>query len=442
MFVDKAKIFVKGGDGGNGIVSYRREKYVPQGGPAGGDGGKGGDVIFRVDSGLRTLMDFRYQKHFKGERGERGKVKTMHGSNAEDMVVRIPPGTVILDDDSGEILADMTTHGSEVVVARGGRGGRGNTRFATASNPAPDFAENGEEGEERWIILELKVMADVGLVGFPSVGKSTLLSIVSAAQPKIGAYHFTTISPNLGVVDVGDGRSFVMADLPGLIEGAHEGVGLGHDFLRHVERTRIILHVLDMSGSEGRDPYQDWVTINQELELYNAALATRPQIIVANKMDMPEAEEQLALFREQLAARGDETEHQIVAMSSLTKQGVQELLYKAADLLETVPETRQIEEVRDVAERKVFRLDQEEDRSFKVGKENEGFYVESPYIEKFMKRVNLNNSYDAIMRFARTLRMMGVDAALRKIGAKDGDIVRIGDYSFEFFEGSDFYYHD
>ncbi|MFC4809015.1 GTPase ObgE [Paenibacillus sp. GCM10023250] len=442
MFVDKAKIFVKGGDGGNGIVSYRREKYVPQGGPAGGDGGKGGDVIFRVDSGLRTLMDFRYQKHFKGERGERGKVKTMHGSNAEDMVVRIPPGTVIIDDDSGEILADMTTHGSELVVARGGRGGRGNTRFATASNPAPDFAENGEEGEERWIILELKVMADVGLVGFPSVGKSTLLSIVSAAQPKIGAYHFTTISPNLGVVDVGDGRSFVMADLPGLIEGAHEGVGLGHDFLRHVERTRIILHVLDMSGSEGRDPYQDWITINQELELYNAALATRPQIIVANKMDMPEAEEQLARFREQLAARGDETEHQIVAMSSLTKQGVQELLYKAADLLETVPETRQIEEVRDVAERKVFRLDREEDRSFKVGKENEGFYVESLYIEKFMKRVNLNNSYDAIMRFARTLRMMGVDAALRKIGAKDGDIVRIGDYSFEFFEGSDFYYHE
>ncbi|QHW34184.1 GTPase ObgE [Paenibacillus rhizovicinus] len=442
MFVDKAKIFVKGGDGGNGIVSYRREKYVPNGGPAGGDGGKGGNVIFRVDSGLRTLMDFRYQKHFKGERGERGKVKTMHGANAEDTVIRIPPGTVILDDDSGEIIADMTQNGSEIIVAKGGRGGRGNCRFATASNPAPDFAENGEDGEERWIILELKVMADVGLVGFPSVGKSTLLSIVSAAQPKIGAYHFTTISPNLGVVDVGDGRSFVMADLPGLIEGAHEGVGLGHDFLRHVERTRIILHVLDMSGSEGRDPYEDWVTINQELELYNPVLAERPQIIVANKMDMPESEDNLALFREQLEARGDEIEHKVVAMSSLTKKGVQELLYKAADLLETVPETRLIEEVRDVAERKVYTLDKEEDRSFKVGKENEGFYVESAYIEKFMKRVNLNNSYDAIMRFARTLRMMGVDAELRKIGAKDGDIVRIADFSFEFFEGSDFYYHE
>lgn len=442
MFVDKAKIFVKGGDGGNGIVSYRREKYVPQGGPAGGDGGNGGNVIFRVDNGLRTLMDFRYQKHFKGERGERGKVKTMHGANAEDMIVRIPPGTVILDDESGEIIADMTQHDSQIVVARGGRGGRGNCRFASASNPAPDFAENGEEGQERWIVLELKVMADVGLVGFPSVGKSTLLSIVSAAQPKIGAYHFTTISPNLGVVDVGDDRSFVMADLPGLIEGASEGVGLGHDFLRHVERTRIILHVLDMSGSEGRDPYTDWVTINQELELYNPILAERPQIIVANKMDMPESEDNLELFREQLAERGDGVEHQIVAMSSLTKKGVQELLYKAADLLATVPDTRLIEEVKDVAERKVYTIDKEEDRSFTVGRENEGFFVESAYIEKFMKRVNLNNSYDAIMRFARTLRMMGVDAELRKIGAKDGDIVRIADFTFEFFEGSDFYYHE
>ncbi|WP_308634748.1 GTPase ObgE [Paenibacillus silvisoli] len=441
MFVDKAKIFVKGGDGGNGIVSYRREKYVPNGGPAGGDGGKGGDVIFRVDEGLRTLMDFRYQRHFKGQRGERGKVKTMHGANAEDMIVRIPPGTVIIDDESDAIIADMTQHGSEIIVAKGGRGGRGNCRFASASNPAPDFAENGEEGEERSITLELKVMADVGLVGFPSVGKSTLLSVVSAAQPKIGAYHFTTLTPNLGVVDVGDGRSFVMADLPGLIEGAHEGVGLGHDFLRHVERTRIILHVLDMSGSEGRDPFDDWKKINQELELYNPILAERPQIIVANKMDMPEAEEQLELFREQLAAESD-ANHQIVPMSSLTKKGVQELLYKAADLLETVPDTRLIEEVKDVAERKVYKLEEEEDRSFKVGKENEGFYVESVFIEKFMKRVNLNNSYDAIMRFARTMRQMGVDAALRKIGAKDGDIVRIGDYTFEFFEGSDFYYHD
>ncbi|UVI28109.1 GTPase ObgE [Paenibacillus spongiae] len=439
MFVDKARIFVKGGNGGDGIVSYRREKYVPEGGPAGGDGGKGADVIFRVDEGLRTLMDFRYQRHFKGQRGERGKVKSMHGANAEQMIVRIPPGTIIIDEESEEIVADMTRNGQEVVVARGGRGGRGNARFATASNPAPGFSENGEEGQERWIILELKVMADVGLVGFPSVGKSTLLSIVSAATPKIGAYHFTTITPNLGVVDVGDGRSFVMADLPGLIEGAHEGVGLGHDFLRHVERTRVILHVVDMSGSEGRDPFEDWVKINDELRLYNPILAQRPQIIVANKMDMPEAEEQLALFREQLAEFDTDIEYDIMPMSSLTKLGVKELLYRAADLLETVPEMPMIEEVKDVAERKVYTLKKQEDQSFKIRRENESYVVESEAIEKFIKRVNLN-SYDAVMRFARTMRKMGLDDALRKAGAKDGDLILIGDFSFEFFEGSDYLY--
>ncbi|MBB3109912.1 GTP-binding protein [Paenibacillus phyllosphaerae] len=439
MFVDKAKIFVKGGDGGNGIVSYRRELYVPNGGPAGGDGGKGGDVIFRVDEGLRTLMDFRYQKHFKGERGERGKVKGMHGAGAEDMVVRIPPGTIIVDEDTQEVLADMTRHGQEVIIAKGGRGGRGNMRFATTSNPAPDFAENGEEGQERWVILELKVMADVGLVGFPSVGKSTLLSIVSGAKPKIGAYHFTTLSPNLGVVDVGDSRSFVMADLPGLIEGAHEGVGLGHDFLRHVERTRIILHVIDMSGSEGRDPFEDWVKINEELKLYNPILAERPQVIVANKMDMPDAEAHLEMFREQLAGHEGGQQYEIMAMSSLTKQGVQELLYKAADLLETVPEMPLLEEVKDVAERKVYTLEKKEDTSFKVRRENDWFVVESEAIEKFMKRINLT-SYDAVMRFGRTLRKMGVDEALRKIGAKDGDLVHIGEFSFEFFEGTDYFY--
>jgi len=436
MFVDKAKIYVKGGDGGNGIVSYRREKYVAEGGPAGGDGGRGASVIFRVDEGLRTLMDFRYQKHFKAERGERGKVKSMHGANADHMIVRIPPGTIIIDEDTQEILADMTRHGQEVVVAKGGRGGRGNARFATASNPAPGFAENGEEGQERWIILELKVMADVGLVGFPSVGKSTLLSIVSGAKPKIGAYHFTTLTPNLGVVDVGDGRSFVMADLPGLIEGAHEGVGLGHEFLRHVERTRVILHVVDMSGGEGRDPYEDWVKINEELKLYNPLLAERPQIIVANKMDMPDSEEQLALFKEQLQAHS-EAEYEIMPMSSLTKQGVKELLYKAADVLETVPEMPLLEEVKDVAERKVYTLEKEEDQSFTIRRENEDYVVESASIEKFIKRVNLT-SYDAVMRFARTMRNMGLDDALRKAGAKDGDLVRIGDFSFEFFEGSDY----
>lgn len=437
MFVDKAKIFVKGGNGGDGLISFRREKYVENGGPAGGDGGRGGDLIFQVDEGLRTLMDFRYQKHFKAERGERGKVKGMHGAGAEDMIVKIPPGTVIIDDDTHEVIADMTKHGQRVVVAKGGRGGRGNMRFATASNPAPYISENGEDGQERWIVLELKVMADVGLVGFPSVGKSTLLSVVSGAEPKIGAYHFTTITPNLGVVDVGDGRSFVMADLPGLIEGAHTGVGLGHDFLRHVERTRVIIHVVDMSATEGRDPFDDWQKINEELILYNEKLAERPQIIAANKMDMPESEDHLTRFKQQLEEVQGERVYEIVPISSLTKQGVRELLYKAADLLDTVSEQVVVEEVKDIEERKVYTYEKKEETTFTIHREDEVFVIESEGIERFMKRTNLT-SYDAVMRFARVMRKMGVDDALRKQGAQDGDLVRIGDFAFEFFEGTDY----
>lgn len=437
MFVDKAKIYVKGGDGGDGIVSFRREKYVPEGGPAGGDGGKGGDVIFRVDEGLRTLMDFRYQRHFKAQRGEKGRNKSQHGANAESMVVRIPPGTVLIDDDTQEVLADMTHHGQQIVVARGGRGGRGNIRFATPNNPAPELAEHGEEGQERWIVLELKVMADVGLVGFPSVGKSTLLSVVSAAKPKIGAYHFTTITPNLGVVEVSEGRSFVMADLPGLIEGAHEGVGLGHEFLRHVERTRIIIHVVDMAGSEGRDPFDDWMKINDELKLYNADLENRPQIVAANKMDMPEAEENLEKFREQVKEIRPDLE--ILPISSLTRQGVQELLYRAADMLDEIPEAPAIEEVTELSERKIYKLDKTEDNSFTIRRENEMFIVESPKIERMMKRMQLH-THDAILKLARTMRHMGVDEELRNRGAKDGTLVRIGDFEFEFVEGSSYYY--
>ncbi|AZS17038.1 GTPase ObgE [Paenibacillus lutimineralis] len=437
MFVDKAKVYVKGGDGGDGIVAFRREKYVPEGGPAGGDGGKGADVIFRVDEGLRTLMDFRYQRHFKAPRGEKGRNKSQNGANAENMIVRIPPGTVVIDDDTQEVIADLTRHGQQVVVARGGRGGRGNIRFATPNNPAPELAEHGEEGQERWIVLELKVMADIGLVGFPSVGKSTLLSVVSAAKPKIGAYHFTTITPNLGVVDVGDGRSFVMADLPGLIEGAHEGVGLGHEFLRHVERTRLIVHVIDMAGSEGRDPFDDWQKINAELDQYNAELAKRPQIIVANKMDIPEAADNLIEFRKQIGEIHPELE--ILEMSSLTRQGVQEVLYKAADLLDQIPEEPAVEEVAEQTERKIYKLDKKEDNSFTIRRENEMFVVESETIERMMKRMQLN-THEAILKLARTLRHMGVDEELRKRGAEDGTIVRIGDFEFEFVEGSSYYY--
>lgn len=431
MFVDRAKIYVKGGKGGDGIVAFRRELYVPMGGPAGGDGGRGGDVVFVVDEGLRTLMDFRYQKHFKAPPGEKGKNKSRNGANAEDLVVKVPPGTVVRDDDTGEVLADMTRHGQRVVVAMGGRGGRGNIRFATAKNPAPELAENGEEGEERWLVLELKVMADVGLVGFPSVGKSTLLSVVTAARPKIGAYHFTTLTPNLGVVDVGDGRSFVLADLPGLIEGAHEGAGLGHEFLRHVERTRILLHVVDMSAAEGRDPYEDWKSINRELEMYNAELMKRPQLIVANKMDDPAAPEHLERFNERLAEDGHS--HEVFPISAVTGEGVQKLLYRCADLLDALPGREAEEETAEAGEHVIIRAKPEEDRSFVIRRENDVFVVESPYIEKMVKRINFG-SREAVLRFARTMRKMGIDQALREKGAEDGHYVRIGEFEFEFVE--------
>ncbi|BCJ86005.1 GTPase ObgE [Effusibacillus dendaii] len=428
MFVDTAQVYVKGGDGGNGIVSFRREKYVPEGGPAGGDGGKGGDVVLVVDEGLRTLLDFRYQRHFKAPRGEYGKTKNQHGANAEDLLVKVPPGTTVSDADTGEFLGDLTRHGQRLVVARGGRGGRGNTRFATAANKAPEIAEKGEPGQERWIRLELKVIADVGLVGFPSVGKSTLLSVVSAAKPKIGAYHFTTISPNLGVVESGDGRSFVLADLPGLIEGAHEGHGLGDQFLRHVERTKVIVHVVDMAAAEGRDPWEDYLKINEELKLYNEKLAERPMIVVANKMDLPGAEEQLAEFRKKLGA-----DTPVYPISGVTKEGVQQLLYAIADLLDSLPERDEtlIDEPV-VEERKVYRLEEEPDE-FTISRDNEVFVVHSAKIEKLIKMTNFDQ-YDAVKRFQRILKQMGVDDALRKRGAEDGSTIRIGELEFDFVE--------
>lgn len=433
MFVDKAKVYVKGGDGGDGLIAFRREKYVAEGGPAGGDGGNGGDVVFRVDEGLRTLLDFKYQKHFKAKRGEKGKPKSQNGANAQPMIVRVPPGTVLIDDDTQAVLADLTEHGQEFVVAKGGRGGRGNIRFANPSNPAPYIAENGEEGQERWIVLELKVMADVGLVGFPSVGKSTLLSVVSAARPKIASYHFTTLSPNLGVVDVGDGRSFVVADLPGLIEGAHEGVGLGHEFLRHVERTRIILHVVDMSGTEGRDPYADWLQINEELKQYNAQLLERPQLIVANKMDMPDAAEHLANFQNNLSSHHADDQYEIFPISAMASQGIKELMYKVADMLDQLPSIAPVEEVPDSEERKIYTYEDKKTNDFTIRRENEAFVIESEAIERMIKRTQFT-SHDAVMRFARSLRKMGIDQALRERGAKDGQIIRIGELEFEFVE--------
>ncbi|WP_064092497.1 GTPase ObgE [Rossellomorea aquimaris] len=428
MFIDQVKVYTKGGDGGNGMVAFRREKYVPKGGPAGGDGGNGADVIFEVDEGLRTLMDFRYQRHFKAPRGEHGMSKNQHGRNAEDMVVKVPPGTVVKDDDTGETIADLVEHGQRAVITKGGRGGRGNTRFATPANPAPELSEKGEPAQERYIIMELKLLADVGLVGFPSVGKSTLLSVVSAAKPKIASYHFTTIVPNLGMVETGDGRSFVMADLPGLIEGAHEGVGLGHQFLRHIERTRVIVHVIDMSGMEGRDPYEDYLTINEELKQYNLRLTERPQIIVANKMDMPGAEENLEAFKEKLTE-----DYPVFPISAVTRQGLSELLYAVADKVETTSEFP-IHEEEETGIHRVMYKHEEEEKEYEITRDPDGtFVVGGAKIERLFKMTDFTRE-DSTRRFARQLRSYGVDEALRERGAKNGDTIRLLKYEFEFVD--------
>lgn len=429
MFVDQVKIYVKAGNGGDGMVAFRREKFVPNGGPAGGDGGKGADVVFVVDEGLRTLVDFRFKRIFKAEHGEHGMSKSMHGRGAEDLVVKVPQGTIVKDIDTGEIIADLVAHGQRAVIAKAGRGGRGNKRFATPANPAPELSENGEPGQERNVQLELKVLADVGLVGFPSVGKSTLLSVVSAARPKIAAYHFTTIVPNLGMVDAGDGRSFVMADLPGLIEGASQGVGLGHQFLRHIERTRVIVHVIDMSGSDGRVPYEDYMAINNELEQYNLRLMERPQIIVANKMDMPDAEENLNEFKTKIAE-----DIPVFPISAVTKTGLRELLLAIADKLETTPEFPLNEILEQEDEDTVLYKYVAEEPDFEISREPDGTFVLSgAKIERLFTMTNFERDA-SISRFARQLRAMGVDEALRKRGAKDGDIVRLLDYEFEFMD--------
>ena len=430
MFVDQVKIYIKGGDGGNGAVAFRREKYIPKGGPAGGDGGKGGDVIFEVEEGMRTLIDFRYKRHFKAARGEHGGPKNQHGKNAEDLIVKVPPGTMILHAKTKAVIADLTENGQRVTILKGGRGGKGNTRFTSSSNPAPEICENGEPGKEMEVILELKVLADVGLVGFPSVGKSTLLSTVSKARPKIAAYHFTTIVPNLGVVEVPDGRSFVTADLPGLIEGAHAGVGLGHQFLKHIERTRVIVHVIDMGSTEGRDPYEDYITINKELEQYNMRLLERPQLIAANKMDVDGAKENLEVFKTKLNA-----DIPVFPISSATQFGIKELLYKIADVLE-VTETFPMydKDIQDEEQRVLYKY-VKESQLFEVSRDMDGaFLLTGEELEKVFKMTDFTREA-SVRRFARQMRGMGVDDALRAKGAKDGDIVRIDQFEFEFIDG-------
>lgn len=430
MFVDQVKISLKAGDGGNGITAYRREKYVPFGGPAGGDGGNGASIVFEVDEGLRTLLDFRYQTHFKAKRGEGGQSSNMHGKNAEHLVLKVPPGTIIKSVETEEVLADLVENGQRATVARGGRGGRGNSRFASPRNPAPDFSENGEPGEEIEVTLELKLLADVGLVGFPSVGKSTLLSTVSKPKPKIGAYHFTTIKPNLGVVSTKDHRSFVMADLPGLIQGASEGIGLGHQFLRHVERTKVIVHMIDMSGSEGRDPYEDYQIINEELKAYEHRLEDRPQIVVANKMDIPDSEDNLTIFKEQL----NDTSVRIIPLSTVMHDNIDELLYAIADTLEEVKDVDFNKEEEDLGVNRVVYKHTPSQDAFTITRDDDAAYVVSgKAIERMFKMTDFNSD-PAVRRFARQMRSMGIDDALRERGCENGDIVRILGGEFEFVE--------
>lgn len=427
MFYDYAKVNVQAGDGGNGVVAFRREKYVPKGGPAGGDGGRGGSIILRADEGLRTLIDFRYQTHYKGKRGAHGSGDKQHGRGAEDVVLRVPLGTVVREADSGKLMGDLRRHGQELVVAKGGRGGRGNARFVSSTHRAPAYAENGEPGEERWITLELKLLADVGLVGFPNVGKSTIISRISAAKPKIANYHFTTIEPNLGMVRVDAGRSYVVADVPGLIEGAAEGAGLGHRFLRHVERTRVLVHVVDISGSEDRDPLEDLATIREELEKYAPHLNEKPMAIVANKVDLLTDE-----ACETALARLSEAypEVRIFPMSAVIDDKLDALTYYLADLLDEIGPVEYEEEFFEEAEE----VEEEEEAPFRILKQAADVYeVVGPEIEGLCRRTQFERD-EAVERFMKILDSMGIEKALRKAGIQDGDTVVVGPMSFDYLE--------
>lgn len=423
MFVDKVKIHIKAGNGGNGAVSFRREKYIPNGGPDGGDGGNGGSIIFKVNPGMHTLMDFRYKRKFTARPGEDGRGSKQTGRDGDSTVIEVPPGTIVRDELTGLILADLRSPGESKILARGGRGGKGNVHFATATRQAPRFAQEGTKGQERTVILELKSIADVGLVGFPNVGKSTILSVLTSARPKIADYHFTTLKPNLGVVEVRRGQSFIMADIPGIIEGAHEGVGLGYDFLRHIERTRILVHVIDVSGMEGRDPLEDFHIINKELKEYSEELSQRPQIIAANKSDIPDSQEHIKRLRNELEPLG----YKVFPVSAAQNKGFEPLLNEIVDLLNELPETPSFEE----EEVDVYSL--EEIEPFMVTKENGEYVLSGPAVDKLLGRVNLDD-YESLQYFQRTLRKWGMIDALKEKGVQDGDTVRMGDWSFDFLD--------
>ncbi len=429
MFVDQVEIYVKAGNGGHGAVAFRREKYIPAGGPAGGDGGKGGDVIFKVDPGIRTLMDFRYKKKHIAQNGENGGNKKMSGEKGENLIVKVPPGTIVRDKETNKIIADLTKPGEEEIIARGGKGGRGNQHFATSTRQAPRFAEGGVPGQERRLILELKLLADVGLLGFPNVGKSTLLAAVTKAKPKIADYHFTTLIPNLGVVEWKDGNSFVMADIPGIIEGAHEGAGLGHQFLRHVERTKLLIHVLDVSGMEGRNPIEDFKIINKELVNYNEKLAQRRQIVALNKIDLVLEEEQINAVKKQLKEMG----YEVYTISAATKKGIEPLMDRVIELLEEIGEISSIfeEEEEEVVE-DIYTLEEEE-KGFTIRKENNQYIVEGPDLKRLIYSVNFED-LDSVRYFQKVLRNKGIIDELEDRGIEDGDIVKILDIEFEYYK--------
>ncbi len=423
MFTDKAKIFIKAGKGGNGAISFHREKYVAAGGPDGGDGGKGGNVIFKVELGMTTLMDFRYKRKYVAENGADGSGKRQKGKKGADIIIKVPQGTVIRDAESNRIIADLSNPEKEFVLARGGNGGWGNAHFATAVRQTPNFAKNGQAGDEREIFLELKLLADVGLVGFPNVGKSTLLSMTTKADPKIANYHFTTLEPNLGVVDLGDSRSFVLADIPGIIEGASEGVGLGHEFLRHIERTRILIHVVDVSGIEGRNPIEDFDIINAELANYDMALEERPQIVAANKTDIIQDNEAYESFLAEMKKRGIE----VFELSAATNKGVNELMNRTYEELTKLPPIIEFEPEMDIDEEYEIK----DEKGYEIKRENEAFVITGSWIEAVGGSVNFADN-ESLQYFQRALLNRGVIEDLINMGIKEGQTVRIGDLEFDF----------
>ena len=424
MFVDYVKIFIKSGDGGNGAATFRREKYVAAGGPDGGDGGKGGDIIFVVDKDSNTLIDFRYNKKYKAENGENGSGSHCYGKGGKDLYIKVPKGTIVKDFETGKVIVDLSEDGQEAVILKGGKGGKGNSHFATSTRQAPNFAIDGEKGKEKEVILELKLLADVGLLGFPNVGKSTILSRVTSATPKIANYHFTTINPNLGVVKTEYGDSFVLADIPGIIEGASQGVGLGIQFLRHIERTRLLLHVIDVSGLEGRNPIEDFEKVNEELKNYSEKLAKRKQIIVANKADVAQDEE---LFNE-LKKRAKKENIEIFKISAVTGEGVNELFNYVSKVIKDLPK----EELFDVEETIVYTLEDTE-KDFTIRKEDGEFIVEGNAVENLMRRVNIGDN-ESFAYLQKMLRRLGIEEELKTLGIQEGDGVKILDWEFEWYE--------